>query len=159
MNKKMSYLINNIEHLNSDEIFEFNLKKLNGLMIPNFVQVYDCIIISKKPLYILKENFKKAVLMHTDKIGYEAGNTEIRINDYVESINNSVQGMLQIALIVIECWLNKLKNIDKTSKFCFIISCDNENVTIRFHKVRENEKMWISKELEEYKEPVGYIIE
>ena len=39
------------------------------------------------------------------------------------------------------------------------MSCNEDHVEIRFHKVRENEKMWLDEELENYKDgAVGYVI-
>lgn len=52
----------------------------------------------------------------------------------------------------------ELKIIDCESKFCLISSCDDDNVTIRFHKIRNEEPLWLSDDLEQYDQPVGYII-
>ena len=45
------------------------------------------------------------------------------------------------------------------SKFCLILSCDEEHVEIRFHKIHPGEKMWLDENLEDYpEEAIGYAI-
>ena len=85
----------------------------------------------------LEAAFDKALEMYMDKTGYEATNTEIRLNSYFE----------------------KNISMEPHSKFCLILSCDEEHVEIRFHKIHPGEKMWLDENLEDYpEEAIGYAI-
>ena len=157
MNQKMICLIESRSNENKSEILQFEFVKLKDLFFQNFVTVADCVIISNQSQQLLTKQFDNALKMYLDKTGYEAGNTEIRINDFLEN-PISVLDAIELAFLVIECWAFQLINRDIRSKTCFILSCDGDYVTLRFHITRENENMWLMDSLEDYKEPVGYII-
>ena len=106
----------------------------------------------------LEAAFDKALEMYMDKTGYEASNTETRLNSYFEK-NISVELGTKMALMVLEIWSLQLKNMEPHSKFCLILSCDEEHVEIRFHKIHPGEKMWLDENLENYpEEAIGYAI-
>lgn len=157
-NNKMKKLLEYIStNLNEEEI-KLNVQQLARLVSPPLKKVKDCIIISEKNINILEENFDNAIKMYMDKTGYEANNTETRIDCYFEDKISMVTGT-QIALIVIEVWKLKLKQIEPDSKFCIILCSDEECVEIRFHKVRDEENSWLLDNLEEYEDgAVGYVI-
>ena len=93
-----------------------------------------------------------------DKTGYEASNTETRINCYFENEISMITGT-QIALMVIEVWALKLKQMEPNSKFCFIMCSGEDHVEIRFHKVRNDEIKWLADDIESYKDDaVGYVV-
>lgn len=63
------------------------------------------------------------------------------------------------ALMVLEVWGLQLKRMEPGSKFCMIMSSDEERVEIRFHKVHKGEIMWLNEDLESYEnEAIGYVI-
>lgn len=157
-NTKMKTLLNNISAYPPVEKLEMNTKSLKALFLPPFKQVRDCIIISEKSANELEANFPKAIKIHTDKTGYEAGNTETRINCCFEN-EISITAGIQIALMAIEIWAIRLKQMEPDSEFCFIMCSDEQHVEIRFHKLREDEIGWLSDDIEGYKdEAVGYLI-
>lgn len=97
-------------------------------------------------------------MMYMDKTGYEASNTETCINCFFE-IRISMELGTKIALMALEVWILQLKSMEAQSNFCLIMSCNEDHVEIRFHKMHENEKMWLDEELENYKDgAVGYVI-
>lgn len=66
---------------------------------------------------------------------------------------------VRVALMVIDIWSMKLKELDSESKFCFIICSDEERVELRFHKARMDERGWLADDIESYKDgAVGYVI-
>lgn len=160
MNKKMLHLIKDLKKVNYEKEIKVNLNNLQKLFNPNFVQIFDCILFNNKNeiINLSKKDFEEIIKRYTDKTGYESFCSEIRINDYLENEDLSVRELLKISVTVIECWKNKLKLIDNHSKFCFILSCSEGYVTFRFHKIRKGEGMWVCKNLEEYMEPIAYMI-
>ena len=157
-NRNMKKLLNSISNLSIEDEFKMKLEQLKELFFPPFKQVKDCILISEKSVDKLEDTFDKAVEMHMDKTGYEASSTETQINCFFEH-SISMEFGVKVALIVLEVWRLQLKNMEPQSKFCLIMSCDEEHVEIRFHKVRKNEKMWLNKDLEKYKdEAIGYVM-
>lgn len=157
-NSKMKELLDNLHTYPSIEMLELNIQQLNKLLFPPFKKVKDCVIISQKSVDKLESTFDDAIKMYMDKTGYEASNTETRINDYFEN-EISLTGGTQIALMVMKTWALQLKQIEPNTKFCLIICSDEERVEIRFHKMRDTESGWLVKDLEEYKDgAVGCIL-
>lgn len=96
--------------------------------------------------------------VYGDKTGYEASNTETRINCFFENVISEITGV-KIALIVLEVWAMRLKKMDPESKFCLIMCNDEDHVEIRLHKVRSEEDGWLLDDIETYKDgAVGYVI-
>lgn len=157
-NKKMERLLNNALNPSAEDKLKVEIEKLKNLFFPSFKQVKDCVIISEESVDRLERSFDKALEINMDKTGYEASNTETRINSFFENSITKELG-IKIALMVLDVWVLQLKKIESQSKFCLIISCDEENVEIRFHKVHSNEKMWLAEAIESYQdEAVGYAI-
>ena len=158
-NRKMKELLSSISVSMGEDVFEMKPEQLNRLFFPSFRQVKDCIIISDSPVDKLEKAFDQVVkMMYMDKTGYEASNTETRINCYFENYISMELGT-KIALMALEVWILQLKSMEAQSNFCLIMSCNEDHVEIRFHKMHENEKMWLDEELENYKDgAVGYVI-
>lgn len=157
-NRKMQKLLENISTLSDKEELQLNIQQLKELLFPPFKQVKDCIIISKKPVDVLELAYDKSIELNTDKTGYEAYCSETRINTYFEN-NISMEAGTKIALMVLEIWALKLKELQPDSKFCLIIFSDESCVEIRFHKIHEGESMWLDEELEHYKDgAAGYAL-
>lgn len=157
-NSKMKNLLNYISTYSNTEELQLSIQQLKVLFSPPLKIVKDCIIITEESIDKLEKSFNNAIKMYMDKTGYEASNTETRINYYFEN-EISVETGTQIALMVIEIWALKLKQLEPYSQFCLIMCSDEEHVEIRFHKVRDDENSWLSEDLEEYKDgAVGYFI-
>ena len=157
-NSKMKNLLEYISDYTNTEEIKLNMHQLKALFSPPFKRIKDCIIITDKNIDELEEAFDNVIKMYMDKTGYEASNTETRINCYFENDISMVTGT-QIALMVIEIWALKLKQMEPDSKFCFTLCSDEEYVEIRFHKVRNDERRWLAEDLEDYKDgAVGYVL-
>lgn len=157
-NKKMRKLLDEMKDRDTEVNIEFELCGIKKLFLPNIKKVYDCIIISEKSVEELEKNFSKAIKISFDKTGYEASRNETYINQYLVNEDVTVYDVLEITNIVIDIWKSQIKAIDNSAKICFIIGCDNKNVTLRFHKIRSNEGMWLGENIDDFADAVGYII-
>lgn len=157
-NVKMKNLLEYISFCPDTKELISDLHQLKELLLPPFKRVKDCIIISEKSMDKLEGTFDKMLNVYMDKTGYEASNTETRINCYFENEISMVTGT-QIALVVLEMWSLQLKQMEPDSKFCLIICSDENHVEIRFHKMHDGESMWLTENLECYEdEAVGYAL-
>ena len=157
-NSEMKKLLKDVSEHSSVENLKFNFSELYDLFFPKFKKVKDCIIIAEESVDELEMFFDRAIEMSFNKTVYEAGSTETRIDCHFEGEISMMAGT-QIALIALEIWALRLKQLDPDSKFCLIMCSNEDRVEIRFHKVRDNEISWLSDNLEGYKgDAVGYVI-
>ena len=157
-NREMKKLLKDISDHPSVENLKFNFSELYDLFFPEFKKVKDCVIISKKSVNELEMFFDRAMEMYFDKTDYESSHTETRIDCHFEGKVSMMAGT-QIALIALEIWALRLKQMEPDSKFCLIMYGNEDRVEIRFHKVRENEIKWLADDLEGYQgDAVGYVI-
>lgn len=157
-NKKMKECFLKISTNFCNDELQLNMKGLERLFSPPIKVVKDCVIITERNIEEIEPYIENAIRMYGDRTGYEASNTETRINCFFENEISETTGV-KVALIVLEIWAMKLKKIEPKSSFCLIMCSDENRVEIRFHKVREDEANWLSEDLEMYKGgAVGYII-
>ena len=157
-NSEMKKLLKEVFEHPSVESLKFNFSELYNLFFPKFKKVKDCIIIAEESVDELEMFFDRAMEIYQYKICYEAVNTDTRIDCYFEG-KVSIMTRIQVALIALEIWTLKLKQMEPYSKFCLIMYGNEDRVEIRFHKVRDNEISWLSDNLEGYKgDAVGYVI-
>ena len=157
-NREMKRLLKDISNNPSVESLKFNFSELYDLFFPKFKKVKDCVIIAEESTDELEKFFDRAIEMSFNKTVYEAGCTETRIDCHFEGKVSMMAGT-QIALIALEIWALRLKQIDPDSKFCLIMCSNEDRVEIRFHKVREDEGMLLADDLEGYQgDAVGYVI-
>ena len=157
-NREMKKLLKDIYDHPSVENLEFNFLELYDLFFPKFKKVKDCVIIAEESVDELEMYFDKVMKTYKYKTWYEVDNTETRIDCYFEGKISMMAGT-QIALIALEIWALRLKQMDPDSKFCLIMCSDEDHVEIRFHKVRENEIKWLADDINSYQGgAVGYVI-
>lgn len=157
-NSKMNYIIKNT-FLSEESDNNISLRNLLRLLQPNIKNIYDCLIIdNENEIEIEKIDIDKILQIYGDRTGYEASCNEIRINDYINGENIDFRKVLDLGFKTLDIWCNILKKDYPYNEFCLIISCDKESVTLRFHKVRHNESMWLSENLEGYEEAVAFKI-
>ena len=157
-NSEMKKLLKDVSEHSSVENLKFNFSELYDLFFPKFRNVKDCVIIAEESVEELEVFFDRAIEMSFNKTVYEAGSTETRIDCHFEGEISMMAGT-QIALIALEIWALRLKQLDPDSKFCLIMCSNEDRVEIRFHKVREDEGMLLANDLEGYKgDAVGYVI-
>ena len=154
----MERLFSKLEEKTKGEKIEIELNSLEKLFFPEFKKVYDCIIISSQKVEELETKFEQALKFLGGKNLYEISSTEILINSYLEMKNCTLYTILKLTLMTIEIWKLQLKLLEPQGQFCFIISCDANRVTLRFHKVREDQPEWLDNDLETYDQPIGYLI-
>lgn len=156
-NNKMKKLLEEISAFSEIEELQLSIGELRKLFFPPLKKVNDCIIITEKDTEMLEAEFNNTIEMYTDKTEYEVSNTETRINSYFKNKITMETGV-QIALMVIEFWALKLKEVEPDSQFRFVLSCKKDSVEIRFHKVRKYETAWLLEDFERYKdEAIGYV--
>ena len=157
-NREMKKLLKDISNNPSVESLKFNFSELYDLFFPKFKKVKDCIIIAEESTSELEKFFDKVMKSYQYKICYEVDNTETRIDCHFEGEVSMMVGT-QIALIALEIWALRLKQMDPDSKFCLIMCSDEDRVEIRFHKVRENEIKWLADDIDSCQGGgVGYVI-
>ena len=157
-NSEMKKLLKDISDHPSVENLKFNFSELYDLFFPKFKKVKDCVIISKKSANELEMFFDRAIKMYFDKTDYESSHTETRIDCHFEGEVSMMAGT-QIALIALEIWALRLKQMEPDSKFCLIMSSNEDRVEIKFHKIRDNEIKWLADDLDSYhNSAVGYVI-
>ena len=157
-NREMKKLLKDVSNHPSVESLKFNFSELYDLFFPKFKKVKDCVIIAEESTYELEKFFDRAIEMSFNKTVYEAGCTETRIDCHFEGKVSMMAGT-QIALIALEIWALRLKQIDPDSKFCLIMFSDEDRVEIRFHKFREDEGMILADDIDSYQGgAVGYVI-
>lgn len=158
MNRKMKKLFDKLSNNHGADTLKIDVEGLERLFCPEFRRVKDCIIISEKSTEEIEPYFEDAVKMYMDKTGYEAANTETRINCCFKKKISQLTGV-RIARMVLSIWAIKLKELDPKAQFCLIMCSNKERVEIRFHKVRDDEPKWLAEDLEAYKDgAVGYVI-
>ena len=158
LNSEMKNLMKHISTHPSSEGISLNMQQLKSLFFPSFKSVKDCIIITDKDIDKLILSFDNVIKMYGDRTGYEASNTETRVNCYFEN-EISMETGTRIAIMAIEIWSLRLKQMEPESQFCFILSSDEERVEFRFHKIHENEIMWLANDLESYNDgAIGYVV-
>ena len=157
-NREMKKLLKDISDHPSVESLKFNFSELYDLFFPKFKKVKDCVIIAEESTDELEKFFDRAMEMYKYKIWYEFYNAETRIDCHFEG-KVSMMARTQIALIALEIWALRLKQMDPDSKFCLIMYGNEDRVEIRFHKVRENEIKWLADDIDSYQGgAVGYVI-
>ena len=157
-NREMKKLLKDVSNHPSVESLKFNFSELYDLFFPKFKKVKDCVIIAEESTDELEKFFDRAIEMSFNKTVYEAGCTETRIDCHFEGKVSMMAGT-QIALIALEIWALRLKQIDPDSKFCLIMCSNEDRVEIRFHKFREDEGMLLADDLEGYQgDAVEYVI-
>lgn len=146
-NKNMTSLLEKVEM--TEKIIQINATELTKIMFPTFKEVYNCIVVDMNDE--IKEeniNFKRILSMFGDKTGYEASCNEIRINNYIDCLDDVT--VIQFGKIIMDAWKYKLKSEYPKYKFCIILSINKGYGIIRFHVIREDESQWLTNDLDEY---------
>ena len=157
-NREMKKLLKDIYDHPSVENLEFNFLELYDLFFPKFKKVKDCVIIAEESVDELEMYFDKVMKTYKYKTWYEVDNTDTRIDCYFEDKISRI-ARTQIALITLEIWALKLKQMEPDSKFCLIMSSNEDRVEIKFHKIRDNEIKWLADDINSYQGgAVGYVI-
>lgn len=149
----MIHLLKQI-HFDMDDTIQIKINDLTKLFNPVIKQENDCVIMD---FFRSKTNGDKKKIVIKDKTGFEASCNEVHLDSILEG-NFDYSILLKMAFLLIETWSFRLRDNGYIGKYCFIISCSNNDLVLRFHKVRNNEDRWLSDNIEDYNmEAVGYI--
>ena len=108
--------------------------------------VHDCLVYDKEnEIDENKINFNKLFKMYGDKTGYEVSCNEIRIEK--ELISKS-----HFFFLINE--LDRELEEKFSRKVVIYIQELEDSFDLRFHSLRENEKKWLSENLDEYDNPI-----
>lgn len=156
-NKMMSDILNSSKYKNNNEALTIESKELLNLFNRKFQNIYDCIIMSEELYDASEEKIKSIVENFEDRTGFERSESETRVNDYIEN-EISAETAISLSLLLIDFWGYRLKELDDIAQFVFILSLDGNYTTITFHKLRKNDLPLICDDLDEYNQPVYYVI-
>jgi hypothetical protein len=155
-NIQLRELINKLDDCQMNKV-TIEINKINKLFNPIFVSVYDCVLLHEKEPEALAKSYERAIELHRTPNAYEVFCSDTRINDFFENQLTALEA-LSIGLLTIDIWGKRLKAIDEKANYCIILDCNDGYVTIRYHKVRDNENRWLADDIEDYDGPIGYII-
>lgn len=155
-NKYLKRIYTDMKDIKLDKKVEISIGSLRDLLFPNFKKVFDCIVISGDSISNLKRDFDATINYLGDINYYEIYDTEVLINSYLENENYTKEELLYITIMVIKAWKYKL-NMITDKKIRFIISFDENRVTLRFHQIRDDGYEWLESDLDSYDGPIGYI--
>ncbi|MBS4537551.1 hypothetical protein GOQ27_03700 [Clostridium sp. D2Q-11] len=158
-NMVMDDIIDDIDFFNISTV-NVDVSQLLNVFNPKIKDVYGCLIIDNNDEIQLNDiNFHRIISMYGDKTGYEASCNEIRLNDYIKGDIYEVKDVISLGFMILNIWSLILKESYPNYNFCLIISSNKKIVTLRFHIVREEENIWLSDNLQDYKdEAVAYKI-
>lgn len=146
-NKKMKELLKQAEKIN--DCVKMTTDNMTKLFNPHIVEVHDSVILDlDREIEPEKINFERILLMFQDRTGYEASCNEIRINDYVDCIEEIA--ILKTAITIMNIWKNCLLLEYSQYRFCLILNFSEGYATLRFHVLREDEHPWLKSDIEEY---------
>lgn len=108
--------------------------------------IYDCLVYDKEgEIDETRINFDRIIMMHGDRTGYEVACNEIRLEK--EMLSKS-----QIISFLIE--LDREFATKFSKKVVIYIQELDDALELRFHSLRENEKLWLSDNLNGYDNPI-----
>lgn len=152
-NTEMKNILERINSNRKTKGVTIDLNTCKQFLSPDFLELEGCVLLNIFSIQVPKKINIEAILnVYGDRTGYEASRNELRVNDYLEIPKNKEYYLVEVALQLLEVWGLKLKAKFPESKFCFIVSYNEGYVTIRFHKIRQNEMNWLADDLEEYEE-------
>lgn len=96
-------------------------------------------------------NYDWILCQYGDYSGYEASCNEMRISDYVDIDNIQPAPFILRLIKSLKSFLKR-----KCPQFNFILIgiIKTDEIEIRFHSLRHNEKGWLSEEIDEYNEAI-----
>lgn len=153
-NSKINRILQSSKKLHSN--FELSAKALNFLFNKRIIKVCETYLLENSGEYIsteaIEKNFEQLLRMNTDRTGYECSVNECKLVDNFDSYLSAPQQFV-LGQIVME---NLMTKKDFPIPCVVYFTYDAGELTMRFHKYRENEGLWVSEDLETYEEPVGY---
>lgn len=144
VNRNMEKILSDID-IKEENIIKVDLNKLEKILNPNFIEIHECIILNSHNKIMQKNiDFKLIIKRFGDRVGYEASCNEIRVNDYI--IEGTFNSIVKLSFNIIDILQYKLQSKYPNNEFSIVFSSDKEYITLRFYKIREDEKPWLKEE-------------
>ena len=152
VNAKMTALLQEVDKKN---VQESHTAKLLDFLWPEFININGCIVLAQQleKSHVCQENFE-------DATAYEAFVNHVHLNDTELGEELNPLELLNIAMKITEIWQQKLARDFSDDKFLIILGFDEDEneATLRFHKVRDSQFPWINLEgIDKYAEPIMVI--
>ena len=115
--------------------------KYEKVINPDFFDLDDCIILNLNGREDLPSEYN-AHGFHQDRTGFEADTNHVHLVDIVKS-DCCTYDWLRLGMYILDKWKSALKLKYPQYSFVLVLSFDEDDCVVRFHKKRENEVPWI----------------
>ena len=148
-NQKMKLLTEHLDRGRHDRS-----QMLDGRLVPllarGLARIEDCVVL------VSQENLAHAKLDDfTDETGYECFVNHVHVTDYIDTPTNGLV-LLEQGIALARKLAQALSDSSMEGHFRIIISFDESECTVRFHKIRRGQN-WLSADLEKYEEAIGIL--
>ena len=149
-NLKMKQYLDSLIKIESINNFIIDFSKLESIIFPKFIEWDGCVLLSQERDIVLPSHFLPNQFT-SDRTAFEADYNHIHLNDFFDEVISS-DVILNIGTKILQVWAAVLyKQYNGRRKFMLILSCDGEEVVLRFYTLRENEVPWLdTSKLESY---------
>ncbi|XEC97301.1 hypothetical protein AB6A23_12535 [Paenibacillus tarimensis] len=133
--------------------------ELINIVWPSFVEIDGCVLIQNEENPIKKLNMDFILEQFGDRTGFEAAENHVHMIDVSKFFEKHPYEGLRFAMKLVNIWAVKLKLDFPDYKFVIILSFQDDDSIIRFHRMRENEQPWVEIDnLDGYKDE-GILVE
>jgi len=149
-NRKMSELLDRLRLKNKNLSVTLDTR-LRFLILPGLSQVGDAVVLaSQKDLaHVKPEDF-------TDETGYECFVNHVHLTDHITR-RTEPSALLEQGLAFAEALADELPRNSETEHFRVILTMEEDECTVRFHKIRASQN-WLSSDLDDYEEAIGVLV-
>lgn len=143
MNDKMKYFL-----CGNDFDNKIDINKLSERICADTKYVNDCILYDENGSKNIDNiNWEWVIQINGDYTGYEVNCNEIILPDEIFSAKN----LLKFSVELKKHFKSKYPN----KNICFVFFYTDKGI-LRFHTYRAEEGLWLSSDLDNYKEPILY---
>ncbi|MGC6768821.1 hypothetical protein [Enterococcus sp. LJL51] len=146
----------NNENITEHEL-TFNIDDFNRCINMEIYDMHDCLTLSNRGIEISAKQFDAILKEYPlGRVGYEVYNNEFRVIDFV-SQNLSIRAQWQFGRMYVQ-YLNSRLTLIKDRKIYYILSINDDILTIRFHQEWEEEIHYFSNiDINDRSEPIAII--
>ncbi|WP_337100119.1 hypothetical protein [Paenibacillus sp. YIM B09110] len=116
---------------------------LINIVWPTFIEVEDCILIQDDQESPRTVNIEFVLEQFGDRSGFEAAESHVHMMDVSRYFMKHPKEGFSFAQKIMNMWAVKLKFDFPNYNFLIILSFDGEDSIVRFHRIREEENLWI----------------
>ncbi|MCX7570489.1 hypothetical protein OS242_11000 [Tumebacillus sp. DT12] len=141
INSIMKQYIDSMD-IDSMKNLAIDFTRVESIIFPKFFEWDGCVLLSQQRDKALPTHFLPSQFV-PDRTAFEADYNHIHLNDFFDECSN-FNALLSVGIKMLEVWAAVLhKQYIGRRKFMLILSCDDEEVVLRFYVVRENEAPWL----------------